>query len=243
MALSRDLPSSKDPQCPWDLVPSPSSKVTVGPVSPESRVQDNRPSPPPQLSSESKPPRCPLSRSPFPRAGDQPSAISKPPHCGLEVTTGFGPYELFCPPHLAFRRPRLASDSIPLQSSSSRDALETALLLWLLTVETLDLNVPSLGPRPQVPSKPLVPPPLCHFLNGFVHSEMITFFDLLLVNIPTKTSRSQKQTSCSNFYRQGPCLVLACWGLSNICCVKKWHSACYLQGEIWFFWKPNFFFS
>ena len=64
---------------------------------------------------------------------------------------------------------------------------------------------------------------------------------LVFVNIPTKTSHSQKQTSCSNFYHQGPCLVLACWGLSNICCVKKWHNACYLQGEIWFFWKPNLF--
>ena len=69
---------------------------------------------------------------------------------------------------------------IPLHSSSGRNALETALLLWLLTVETLDLNFPSLGPHAQVPSKPLVPPPLCHFLNGFVHCEMITFFDLFI---------------------------------------------------------------
>ena len=93
----RDLPSSEVPTCPWDLTPGPSSRVTAGPVSPESQVQDNCPSPPPppQLSSESKPPRCPLSHSPFPRTGHQPSAIPKAPHRGLEVTTGFGPYELF----------------------------------------------------------------------------------------------------------------------------------------------------
>ena len=91
------------------------------------------------------------------------------------------------------------------------------------------------------PIKPMVPSPLCHFLNGFVPSEMIAFFDLFLVNVPTKTSPAQKQTSCSNFYHQGPCLVLACWELSNVCCVKIWHSACYPQGETQFFWKPNFF--
>ena len=146
----RDLPSSEVPTCPWDVTPGPSSRVMAGPVSPESQVQDNCPSPPPppQLSSESKPQGCPLSHSPFPRTGHQPSAIPKAPHRGLEVTTGFGPYELFSPPHLAFRLCRLASASIPLHSSSSHDALEPA-LLWLLTVETLGLTVPSLGAYPK----------------------------------------------------------------------------------------------
>ena len=78
VGLVQRPPIFRGPSYPWDVIPSPSSRVTAGPVNPESRVQDNHPSPPPQLSSESEPPGCRRSRSPFPSAGHQPSTIPKP---------------------------------------------------------------------------------------------------------------------------------------------------------------------
>ena len=78
VALSRDLPSSEDPQCPWDLVLSPSSRVTGGPVSPESRVQDNRPSPPP-------------SSLPYPNHRDARSAAVLSPGLGTSLAQSSHP--------------------------------------------------------------------------------------------------------------------------------------------------------